>query len=47
MIVGTKAGEGHGYLKSVLWWAGMLMSKFIQSLSNNNDGGGSGNWRIL
>lgn len=22
------AGEGHAYLKSVMWWTGMLMSKF-------------------
>lgn len=26
---GMLAGEGHAYLKSVMWWTGMVMSKVL------------------
>jgi hypothetical protein len=27
---GKRPGEGYGYLKSSLWWTGMLMSEFFE-----------------
>ena len=29
--LGSKAGKGHGYLKSKMWWLGMFLSKYKDS----------------
>jgi hypothetical protein len=28
IIIGGVAGEGYGYLKSPMWWSGMILSKY-------------------
>lgn len=27
LIIGSAAGEGYTYLKSAMWWTGMILSK--------------------
>lgn len=28
-LIGGVAGEGYGYLKSPMWWSGMILSKVV------------------
>jgi hypothetical protein len=30
--IGGVAGEGHSYLKSPMWWTGMILSKFLTAV---------------
>lgn len=32
-VTGAVAGEGYGYLKSYMWWTGMILSKTIYLLA--------------
>lgn len=47
---GMLAGEGHAYLKSTMWWSGMLMSKSKNEVLNTKKGTrterNQGNWRL-